>query len=99
MGRFRLLMCLGRPNVLEHKKCMDFFEKKCPVKTTNESTCKKFLQMMHDRCEKGEQDACVQLERMEAIANGHDPDDAEKRALQEMHDKGEDQSQVEANDY
>lgn len=94
ISKFRLLMCLGRPNLLEHKKCLKFFEKKCPHKTTTEGTCQKFLTRLDDECNQGKQAACDQLARMEDLYNeGDEGGDAQEIA------EPEEQSTVESNDY
>merc|ERR1719291_966532 len=39
---FRVQMCIGRPDILKHKKCMKFLMKKCAKETSGQGFCLTF---------------------------------------------------------
>jgi len=71
---FRIIMCWGRPNLLEHDKCLDFMVKMCSTESTGEGYCEKLRKMLQDKCDEGNQKACDKLAEMGGPSQEGDTD-------------------------
>merc|ERR550537_1969441 len=54
----RAQMCLGRPDLLQHKKCKEFLTQRCKTQTTGAGYCKKWKQIVTKKCKEGTPDTC-----------------------------------------
>jgi len=67
---FRIVMCWGRPNLLEHKKCFNFMTKHCQKETTGEGYCEKFWNLIKQKCQEGDQNACSKAQELGLAGGG-----------------------------
>eukprot|EP00929_Paragymnodinium_shiwhaense_P068974 TRINITY_DN3479_c0_g1_i2.p1 TRINITY_DN3479_c0_g1~~TRINITY_DN3479_c0_g1_i2.p1 ORF type:complete len:288 (+),score=90.19 TRINITY_DN3479_c0_g1_i2:84-947(+) len=64
VSRFRMMMCLGRPVLHDHEKCLKFMVKKCKEKTTGQGLCLEFFEYLEKHCEEGVDEACEYLDKL-----------------------------------
>jgi len=61
---FRIVMCWGRPDILEHEKCMEFMTEMCAEESTGEGYCQKLRDLLAKKCGEGNKKACAYAEKM-----------------------------------
>lgn len=71
---FRIIMCWGRPNILEHDKCLDFMIRMCNKESTGEGYCEKLRNLLRQKCDEGNQKACRKLSEMKDDGGSEDGD-------------------------
>lgn len=64
INKFRVVMCWGRPNLLEHSSCYNFMVKHCQKETTGEGYCEKFFNLVRQKCKEGDQSACEKAQAL-----------------------------------
>lgn len=64
ISRFRVQMCLGRPTLIDHEKCMKFMTKKCEEKSTGQGLCLEFFDYLEKHCKAGDKGACESLKEL-----------------------------------
>jgi hypothetical protein len=61
-SHFRVIMCLGRTELLEHQQCMDFTNQKCAEKSSSGAElCKEFKSFLVSKCALKVKSACDNL--------------------------------------
>lgn len=50
INTFRASMCVTRPDIFNHAKCMQFMLKHCKTETTGEGYCKEFFRLLEEQC-------------------------------------------------
>lgn len=61
---FRIVMCWGRPDIIEHEKCMKFMVEMCSEESTGEGYCQKLRDLLAKRCGEGNKKACDYADQM-----------------------------------
>lgn len=67
---FRIVMCWGRPDLLNHKQCMKFMLKHCASESTGQGYCEKLYALILAKCKEGDAKACKMAQENGLQADG-----------------------------
>jgi len=59
INTMRSALCMGRPDLARHEKCMKFLTRHCRSESTGHGYCKEFRQFLAAQCEGGNERSCV----------------------------------------
>mmetsp|Transcript_44700 Transcript_44700/g.103332 ORF Transcript_44700/g.103332 Transcript_44700/m.103332 type:complete len:310 (-) Transcript_44700:41-970(-) len=84
INTMRSALCMGRPDLARHEKCMKFLTRHCRSESTGHGYCKEFKQFLAAQCEGGNERSCVhakelgdKVELPESEAHAGDAEDEE----------------------
>jgi len=65
----RAMACWGRPDLLQHEKCMEWMLETCQEKTSGQGTCEELQQYLEQECEKEGEDQQLACDYKQELQN------------------------------